>query len=67
MLCLKMFPKFIIVDKVSWLGVGEGASGVDLVADVTAFMAFAVMCVEFVKGVEGLVAEAAFGMACEAG
>lgn len=67
MLRLEMFPQLIIVDKVSWLGVGEGAPGVDLIADVTAFMAFAVMCMEFVERVEGLVAEAAFGVACEAG
>jgi hypothetical protein len=66
MLRLEMFPQFIVVDKVSWLGVGESAPGVDLVADMTAFMTFAVMRVEFVEGVEGLVTEAAFWMACEA-
>ena len=66
MLRLKVLPEFIVVDKVAWLGVGDGAAGVDLVADVTAFMAFAVVGVEFVQGVEGLVAEAAFRVTGEA-
>lgn len=37
------------------------------IADMTTFMLFAIMLVELVEGVEGLITEFAFGMTCESG
>jgi hypothetical protein len=64
---LKVFPEFLIVDKVAGLGIWEGTPGVDAVADVAAFVFFSGVEVEFVEGVERLVTEFAFGVACETG
>ena len=65
MLRLKVFPEVFVVDKVPRLGVQQSTPRVDAVTDMAAFMFFAGVEVEFVSGVEGLVAEFAFGVACE--